>query len=134
MDTSILHTRIQEYKGKAKNPTSKEMIFLFESWLLSIDNHVSEIEIENYILNNKIIELRELIGLLLDIIIITGNEEKIFLLQVDEKNARNAIDLLMKSRDRVNHKSLSAITALLHINEGKQFESIAQLKEYVAGQ
>lgn len=131
MDTSILHTRIQEYKDKAKNPVSKEMIFLFESWLLSIENHVSDVDLENYILTNKVNELEGTISLLMDLLIVTGNSDKLTSLNIKDEHTQKAINLLLKSKDRKNYNSISAISALLYINNDKEFESIEDLKAYV---
>lgn len=132
MDTSILHTRIAEYKEKAKHPTSKEMILLFETWFSAIENYLSDIEIDNFQLNKKIQQQQELIDFLADIIIVTGNADKLTI-DISDKYTREAILLLLKDRDRKNHASLSAISTLLYINSEKSFESIKQLKEYATG-
>lgn len=133
MDTSILHTRIKEYKAKAKNPISQEMIFLFETWLVAIDNHVSEVEIENYVLTDRIIELTKTIEILTDILIVTGNSDKVVLLEGKDQYVDKAIRMLLESKDRQNHLSLSAISSLLYINRDKSFTSIEELKAYVTG-
>ena len=77
MDTSILHTRIKEYKAKANHPVSKEMILLFETWFLSIENYLADVEIDNFELNKRIEKFYETINFLFDIISITGNADKL---------------------------------------------------------
>lgn len=134
MDTSILHTRILEYKEKAKNPLTKDVLFLFESWFLEIENYMSGLEIDNFYLNNKIRELQEIINALSELLIITGNADKLFAIDLRDQNTRDAISLIMKSKDRKNADAISAISALLYINSDKKFESVQQLKEYVNGE
>lgn len=132
MDTSILHTRIAEYKEKAKHPVSKEMINLFESWFLTIEKYVSDLELDNFQLEKKITEQQESISLLLDLLIITGNADKINALNLNDEYTIEAIRLLLKSKDRKNHNSLSAISTLLYLHSDKKFESLKQLKEYAS--
>jgi hypothetical protein len=130
MDTSILHSRISEYKDKAKHPQSKEMIALFENWFLTIENYLSEVELNNFELINKIGKLNETINILSDLLIITGNADKL-LINADDKYTIEAISLLLKNKDRKNHDSLSEISTLLYINSEKSFDNLKQLKEYV---
>lgn len=130
MDTSILHSRILEYKEKAKHPTSKEMILLFESWFLSIENYLSEIEMDNFRMIISLQKKDELIDTLCDIIIITGNADKL-LIDPEDQNTKDAIQILLKEKDRKNHNSLSAISAFLYLNSDKKFTSLKQIKDYV---
>lgn len=130
MDTSILHSRIAEYKAKAKNPSSQGMILLFETWFQSIESYLSDVELINFEQDHKIEELQGIINILCDIIIITGNAEKLYSLNLKDKHTLEAIRLLLKSKDRINHKSISAISTLLHINSDRSFKSIRELKEY----
>ena len=131
MDTSILHTRIKEFKEKAKNPTSKEMILLFETWFLSIENYMADVEIDNFELNKKIEKLYETINFLFDIIVITGNADKLVINQKD-KYTIEAISLLLKSKDRKNHNSITAISALLSSYPDTKFSSLKQLKDHAS--
>jgi hypothetical protein len=133
MDTSILHTRIDEFKAKAKHPVSQEMIKLFESWFLTLENYLSEVELDNFELNNIVHQQQEMISLLSDIIIITGNADKLYGINLNDQYVKDAINLLLISKDRKNHCSLNAISALLYIHSDKKFESIKQLKEYASG-
>ena len=133
MDTSILHTRIKEYKAKAKNPLSQEIISLFEAWFIPAEKYISDLELSNYQLDQEAIKLKETIDILYNIIIITGNADKLATLEVKDKYTQDAILLLLKNKDRVNHQSLSAISALLHIHSDKTFENVQQLKEYATG-
>ena len=130
MDTSILHTRIKDYKAKATHPTSKEMITLFETWLVPIEQYISDVELSNFQLDLEVAKLKEMISMLYDIIIITGNADK--LTTIEDKYTQEAISLLLKNKDRINHNSLSAISTLLYINSDQKFESIEQLKEYAS--
>jgi len=132
MDTSILHTRIKEYKSRAKNPLTQEVILLFESWLTPVEKYISDVELTNFQLDHEIDRLRETIGLLCDLLIITGNADKLAILEIKDKYTKEAIMLLLKNKDRINHQSLSAISALLYINRDKNFDSIKQLKEYAS--
>jgi hypothetical protein len=132
MDTSILHTRIAEYKSKASHPVSKEMILLFENWFLTIENYISDVELDNFALNHKILKLNETINLLSDMLIISGNADKL-IINPDDEYVIEAISLLLKNKDRKNHESLSAISSLLQINSDKSFDSLKQLKEFVNG-
>lgn len=133
MDTSILHSRIKEYKEKAKNPMSQEMIRLFESWLIPVEKYISDVELTNFQLDYEIDKLKETINLLYEILIITGNADKLAILEMNDKYTRDAILLLLKNKDRVNHHSLSAISALLYINRDQTFENLKQLKEHATG-
>ena len=130
MDTSILHTRIAEYKAKAKHPTSKEMINLFEMWFLSIENYMSDIEMEYFGSQVKIAELKDTISCLCDIIILTGHSDKIELLNSKDPNVSKAISLLIKGKDRINHDSVMAISTLLNIYSDTEFENLKQLKDH----
>lgn len=132
MDTSILHTRIKEYKLRAKNPLTQEIILLFESWLTPIEKYISDVELTNFQLDHEIDRLRETIKILCDLLIITGNADKLVILDIKDKYTKEAIMLLLKNKDRINHQSLSAISALLYINRDKNFDSIKQLKEYAS--
>ena len=130
MDTSVLHKRILEYKEKAKNPTSKEMILLFESWFTAIENYLGEVEMDYYMAQNKITELQNTISLLCDVIILTGNSDKIEPIKNNDPDIKKAIDLLLKSKDRKNINSIIAVAGLLSLYPDVNFESIKQLKEY----
>lgn len=130
MDTSILHTRIKEYKAKAKNPMSQEIISLFESWLIPVEKYISDVELTNFQLDHEIDKHKETIRLLYDLLIITGNADKLIALNLKDRYTIEAISLLLKNKDRVNHKSLSAISTLLYINKDKTFETLEELKEY----
>ena len=130
MDTSILHSRIKEYKEKAKNSVSQDIIKLFESWLIPTEKYIADLELTNFELDYKIDNLKETINLLYEILIITGNADKLTILEMKDKYTRDAILLLLKNKDRVNHQSLSAISALLYINKDKSFESLKQLKDH----
>ena len=130
MDTSILHTRIKEYKDKAKHPTSKEMILLFETWFLSIENYLSGIEMDNFEAQMKITELRNIIDSLCEIIILTGHADKIEKVNFTDPNIKKAIDLLLKTRDRKNLNSIIAISTLLSIYPDIEFTDVKQLKDY----
>ena len=132
MDTSILHSRINDYKAKATHPMSKEMILLFESWFLTIENYISDVEMDNFKLNQKIIKLNETINLLSDLLIISGNADKLTI-NPDDKYMIEAISLLLKNKDRKNHDSLSTISTLLYINSDKSFKTLKELKDYVNG-
>jgi hypothetical protein len=132
MDTSILHSRISEYKEKAKHPTSKEMILLFESWFMAIENYIADIELDNFGLQAKIRRQENTISLLMDVIIITGNADKI--VNLEDQFTREAITLLLKSKDRKNHSEISTISTLLHLHSSQKFESIEQLREYATRQ
>lgn len=132
MDTSILHTRIKEYKAKAKNPISQEIILLFESWLIPVEKYISDVELINFQLDHEIDKHKETIRLLYDLLIITGNADKLAALDLKDKYTIDAIRLLLKDKDRVNHQSLSAISALLYINRDKTFNSLKELKEYAS--
>jgi hypothetical protein len=132
MDTSILHTRIQEFKAKAKHPTSKEMIILFESWFAAIENYTAGIEIDNFAAHVKIRQLQETINILTDLLIITGHAE-IFTLDFKDDHVRQAIEMLLKSKDRKNANEISGIATMLYINSDKKFESLKHLMEYVNG-
>ncbi len=133
MDTSILHSRIKEYKEKAKNPTSKEMILLFETWFLSIENYLADVEIDNFELNKRIEKLYGTINFLFDIIIITGNADKL-IINPEDKYMIEAISLLLKSKDRKNHNSITAISALLSFYPDTKFSSLKQLKDHATGE
>ena len=132
MDTSILHTRILEYKEKAKHPTSQQMILLFETWFLAIENYISGMEMDYFEAQNKINELRGIIGNLCEIIILTGNADKIELLNFNDPSTRKAVKLLLKSKDRKNHGSIVAMSALLSIYPETEFDDIKQLKEHAS--
>ena len=132
MDTSILHSRIKEYKAKAKNPLTQEIISLFESWLIPTEKYIADLELTNFGLDHEIDKQKETINLLYDLLIITGNADKLAALDVKDKYTREAILLLLKNKDRVNHQSLSAISALLYINKDKSFESLKELKDYAS--
>ena len=132
MDTSILHSRIKEYKAKAKNPLTQEIILLFESWLTPTERYISDVELTNFQLDHEIDKLKETINLLCDLLIITGNADKLVMLEIKDKYTKEAIMLLLKNKDRINHQSLSAISALLYINRDETFNSIEQLKEYAS--
>lgn len=134
MDTSILHSRIEEYKVKAKHPTSKEMIFFFETWLTSLENYVSGIEMDNFEAQSKINQQQDTINLLFDLLIISGYADVLIGVDLNDKYIIEAINLLLKSKDRKNYKSLHAIASLLYINSDRKFESLKQLKEYVDGE
>ncbi len=133
MDTSILHSRILEYKEKAKHHTSKEMILLFETWFLSIENYISDIEMDYFEAQIKITELRDIISHLCDIIIITGNSDKIYVAGLNDPSIKKAINLILKNKDRKNHNSITAISALLSIYPGIEFDNIQQVKNYTYG-
>ena len=130
MDTSILHSRIKEYKEKAKNPVSQDIVRLFESWLIPTEKYIADLELANFELDYKIDNLKETISLLYEILIITGNADKLTILEMKDKYTRDAILLLLKNKDRVNHQSLSAISTLLYINKDQTFESLKQLKDH----
>lgn len=130
MDTSILHKRILEYKEKAKNPTSKEMILLFESWFTAIENHLGELEMDYYMAQRKITEHEETISQLCDVIILTGNADKIESIKSEDPNIKKAYNLLLKSKDRKNLSSITAIAGLLGIYPDIDFENIKQLKDH----
>lgn len=132
MDTSILHTRILEYKAKAKNPVSQEMISMFETWFVTIESYVSDLELDNFRLEKKVEELHEGIDLLSDLLIISGNTDILFVPDFKDKYTRDAVTLLLKSRDRKNFKSIVAISALLQLNPDTKFDSIKQLKEHAS--
>ena len=130
MDTSILHKRILEYKEKAKNPTSKEMILLFESWFTAIENHMGDMEIDYYMAQKKIASLEETMSMLCDIIILTGNADKVELVFSVDPDIKKAIVLLLKSKDIKNINNVVGISALLNIHSGIDFENIKQLKDH----
>ena len=130
MDTSILHSRIKEYKEKAKNPVSQDIVRLFESWLIPTEKYIADLELTNFELDYKIDNLKETISLLYEILIITGNADKLTILEMKDKYTRDAILLLLKNKDRVNHQSLNAISTLLYINKDQTFESLKQLKDH----
>lgn len=132
MDTSILHNRIKEYKEKAKHPTSKEMILLFESWFTAIENYLSEQEMDYYMAQRKISEHEETISKLCDLLILTGHSDKIEALQSTDPDVKKAIDLLLKSKDRKNINSVIAVAGLLRIYSGVEFENIKQLKDHAS--
>jgi hypothetical protein len=132
MDTSILHKRILEYKEKAKNPVSKEMILLFESWFTAIENHLGELEMDYYMAQRKITEHEELISQLCDILILTGHSDKIETIKSEDPDIKKAIVLLLKSKDRKNINSVVAVAGLLSIYSDVNFESIKQLKDYAS--
>jgi len=127
MDSSILHKRIQEYKSKAAHPVSKEMILLFESWFLSIENYISEIELHNFNLDYKNRELIETIDILTDLLIISGNADKL-LLDLKDESIKKSIKLLLQSKDRKNHNSIIAISALINLHN--DITSTEQLKNH----
>ena len=132
MDTSILHKRILEYKEKAKHPTSKEMILLFESWFTSIENYVGDMEMEYYMAQNKITDLQNTISLLCDVIILTGHADKIESIKSEDPDIKKAIDLLLKSKDRKNLNSIVAIAGLISLYP--KAVNLKQLKDYASGQ
>ncbi len=129
MDTSILHTRIKDFKAKANNPVSKEMILLFESWFTTIENYLSDIEMDNIRLNMTINKQQELINLLCDMLIISGNADKL-ILDINDEHTKEAIYLILKNKDRLNHGSITSISTLLKIHSDKNFNSLKELKEY----
>lgn len=130
MDTSILHSRIKEYKAKAKNPTSKEMILLFESWFLSIENYMSGIEMDYFEAQKRITDLQETVSYLCDLIILSGHSGLLEIINNSDPGIKKAVDLLLKSKDRKNNHSLIAISALLDIYPDVEFKNIEQLKNY----
>ena len=132
MDTSILHSRIKEYKVKAKNPLTQEIVSLFESWLIPAEKYIADLELTNFQLDHEIDKQKDIINLLYDLLIITGNADKLAALDVKDKYTREAILLLLKNKDRVNHQSLSAISALLYIYKDKTFETLKELKDYAS--
>lgn len=129
MDTSILHKRIIEYKEKAKHPVSKEMILLFESWFLGIENYMSGLEIDNMQVSQKIAKLEKTVNILCDILIITGNADKIFTQDINDEYYQKAILLMLKSKNR--NSDPGTIATLLYINRDKQFDTLKQLNDYV---
>ena len=134
MDTSILHNRISEYKEKATHPKSKEMILLFETWFLSIENYLSEIEMDLFESQIKVNELRNTISSLCDIIIITGHADKVELINTKDPNISKAITLLLRDKDRKNHNEISTISTLLSIHSDIEFQNLKQLKDHVCGE
>ena len=98
MDTSILHSRIKEYKAKAKNPLTQEIILLFESWLTPTERYISDVELTNFQLDHEIDKLKETINLLCDLLIITGNADKLVILEIKDKYTKEAIMLLLKNK------------------------------------
>jgi hypothetical protein len=132
MDTSILHDRIKEYKEKAKNPASKEMILLFETWFLSIENYISDIELNYFEAQVKITELKKIISNLCDIIILSGQSDKIDFITNNDPSIKKAIELLLKSKDRKNYNSIIAISALLDIYPEIEFKNLQQLKDHAS--
>ena len=130
MDTSILHTRIKEYKQNAKNPTSREMILLFETWFLSIENYISDIEMNNFESQIRISEFENIISYLCDIIIITGHSDKIEARTNNDPHIKKAVDLLLKNKDRRNYNSIIAISALLSMYPDIEFMNLQQLKDH----
>ena len=131
MDTSILHTRMNEYQQKAKHPMQKEMIGYFKNWLYSLENYISELEMENYDLVHNITNQQERIEILAQLLIITGNSDK---LVRNSELIKEAVNLLANSKDRHNHRELGTISILLKCakTEGVVINTLKDLKDYAS--
>ncbi len=133
MDTSILHKRILEYKEKAKNPVSKEMILLFESWFTALENHMGDMEMDYYMAQQKITDLENTISMLCDVLILTGHSDKIEILRSEDPDIKKAINLLLKSKDRKNLNSVIAVAGIISLYPDLNFETVKDLKDHATG-
>ena len=139
MDTRLLHEKINRFselisKGKLNFQIAREFVIDMNTWITNVDGQLSEYEIDIMLQAYEIKQRNDMIQLLCDILLLTGNGGIITTLSfTDMDKIKKAVDFLFKNRDRNNCKDIYKIGSLLEIAErdGIIIETIDQFREYV---
>ena len=138
MDTKLLHEKIERFtkqvnEGKLNIPFAKEMILDINTWILGVEQYVSEVEVDLAELgiqcNNQRIEIETLKN---SILVLADGKALVASLLLDKQDFDIAVEFLLKCGDRENRGNIYVIAKLLGLAkaEGKDIKDMVQLVNY----
>jgi Icc-related predicted phosphoesterase len=108
MNIDLIYTKIKDFEQRKSKLSGSEVLSYLKNRLKEVEQYISEVELNNAEFNYKLQQKDELIDILVKLLIITGNADKLTL-DLNSEHVRQSIDLLLKNKDRNNHTKISLI-------------------------
>ncbi len=133
MNTSPIREKINRFNAAPKLDFAIELVRELSDWLNTMERVNSDEGWEYHSIVFDKLRQDELIELLVDMLVITGNADKLaFIRLLDRDKIKKAVDFLVKNKDKNNHRNIYTIATLLDMAEaeGVKVETIVELVKY----